>query len=64
MGTLTEIEAAVEGLSPRELQELLQFLSVRLRLLKMPEPREFTVEQLTAWVEQDEGDMRRFVEGT
>jgi len=62
MSTLTEIEAAVDGLTPQELQELFQFLTARLRLSAMPAPREFTKDQIEAWVKDDESDMRRFNE--
>jgi hypothetical protein len=61
MSTLAEIEAAAEALSAEQKQELLLFLASRLRAEgRLPEPREFSAEQVAAWVSEDEADMRRF----
>lgn len=65
MSTLAEIEAAAEALPPEQKQELLLFLAARLRADRagLPEPRELTQEQLSAWIREDEADMKRFREG-
>ena len=65
MSTLAEIEAAVETLPADQMQELLVFLTTRLRAAgaRMPEPRKFPLQQMAAWIAEDEADMRRFHEG-
>jgi hypothetical protein len=65
MSNLAEIEAAADALPPEQKQELLLFLAARLRAqgARMPEPRKFSREQVTAWIAQDEADMQRFREG-
>ena len=63
MSTLAEIEAAADALSPEQKQELLLFLVARLRgATNLPEPRKFSREQISAWVDEDEEDMRRLRE--
>jgi hypothetical protein len=64
MSNLSEIEAAVDALSAQEKQELLLFLAARLREpgARPPEPRQFSSEQMAAWIADDEADMRRFRE--
>ena len=66
MTTLAEIEAAAESLPLEQKQQLLQFLTAKLRAqgVQLPEPRKFSREQVEKWVAQDEADMRRFREGT
>lgn len=65
MSTLAEIETAADVLSPQQKQELLLFLVTRLRAegTPLPEPRKFPRQQIAAWIEEDESDMRRFNEG-
>jgi hypothetical protein len=65
MKTLAEIERAAEQLPGSEQTELLHFLLQRLGAtsLPLPEPREFSSEQLKQWMDEDEGDMRRFKSG-
>jgi len=65
MSTLAEIETAADVLSPQQKQELLLFLVTRLRAegTPLPEPRKFPRQQIAAWIEEDETDMRRFNEG-
>jgi hypothetical protein len=65
MSTLAEIEAAADSLPPEQKQELILFLATRLRGagVKLPEPRQFTREQVDDWIAEDEADMRRFREG-
>jgi len=65
MSTLTEIEAAVEALPPREKAELLLFVAGQLRAegASLPEPRLFSPEQLQAWMDEDEADMQTFRAG-
>ena len=65
MSTLAEIEPAAEMLPAVEQQELLLFLAARLRARgdALPEPRLFTPEQLQAWMDEDEADLRRFDAG-
>jgi hypothetical protein len=60
MSTLAEIETAADALPPAEKQELLLFLAARLRAGgPLPPPREFTREQIEAWIAQDEADWKR-----
>jgi hypothetical protein len=65
MTTLAEIEAAAANLSPEQKQQLMLFLASRLRDegAPLPEPREFSREQIQQWIAEDEADMRRFREG-
>jgi hypothetical protein len=65
MSTLVEIESAAAALSAGEKAELLLFVAQQLReeRLPLPEPRLFTQDQLQAWMDQDEDDMRRFRAG-
>jgi hypothetical protein len=65
MKTLVEIERAVEQWPAAEQTELLYFLAQRLdeANLALPEPREFSAEQLQQWMDEDEADMRRFQAG-
>jgi hypothetical protein len=62
MTTLAEIEAAAANLPSREKVELLLYVAGRLREegAALPEPRLFSHEQLAAWMDEDEEDMRRF----
>lgn len=65
MSTLLEIEKATAELSADEQKELLRFL---LRIIPveeaaLPEPRLFSPEQLKAWMDEDEEDMRKFRAG-
>ncbi len=65
MSSLAEIEAAADALPPEQKQELMLFLSTRLRAVgaRLPEPRQFSREQTAAWIAEDEADLRRFREG-
>jgi hypothetical protein len=65
MTTLTEIENAVTGLPAAKRTELLLFVAESLRNEEapLPEPREFSAEQLRAWMDEDEEAMRRFQAG-
>jgi hypothetical protein len=58
---LAEIENATESLSAAEKQELLVFLASQLRSerQKTPPPRRFTIEQINAWIAEDEADLQR-----
>jgi hypothetical protein len=59
--TLAEIERAADALPAHEKQELLLFLASRLRSEgTMPEPREFTKEQIDRWIAEDEAELREF----
>jgi hypothetical protein len=62
---LAEIERAAEQLTGAEQTELLYFLAQRLsdKNLPLPEPREFSAEQLQKWMDDDETDMQRFKAG-
>jgi hypothetical protein len=62
MSTLSEIEAAADALTAEQKQELLLFLATRLRAQggRLPEPRAYSSEQMTAWIAEDEADMKRF----
>ena len=59
--TLDEIETAADALSAGQKQELLLFLAGRLRAEGpgLPEPREFSAEQVAAWIAEDETDAAR-----
>ena len=61
MGTLAEIEAAVDALTQEQKEEL--FLATRLHAGtgELPPPREFTREQLERWITDDEAGYRRFL---
>jgi hypothetical protein len=65
MGTLAEIEAAVDALTQEQKEELFLFLATRLRAGtgELPRPREFTREQLERWITDDEAGYRRFLAG-
>jgi len=65
MTTLSDIEKAADALPAEQKQELLLFLAARLREQRgdLPEPRRFASKQVTAWINEDEADMRRFSEG-
>jgi hypothetical protein len=65
MSTLAEIEAAADALPPQQKEELFLFLAARLRGEgePLPPPREFSPEQIAAWIADDEEGMRRFREG-
>jgi hypothetical protein len=65
MSTLAEIEAATEGLTPEQREELFLFLAARLRSASdsLPTPREFTSEQIEGWIADDDAEMRRFRQG-
>ena len=62
MKTLVEIERAAEELPPAQRTELLLFLveTLRKEQVPLPEPRQFSAEQLQAWMDEDEDAMRRF----
>jgi len=64
MSTLAEIEQATEKLSPQQKQELMLFLGARLRAERasLPEPRQFSREQVQSWISEDEADLQRFRE--
>ena len=65
MSTLAEIESAATALSSREKAELLLFVTGQLRAegAPLPEPRLFSPDQLRAWMDEDEDDMRKFRAG-
>jgi hypothetical protein len=64
MSSLAEIEQAAEKLSPLQKQDLILFLGARLRAERasLPEPREFSREQIQSWLAEDETDLKRFRE--
>jgi hypothetical protein len=64
--TLAEVERAAEKLSPAKQTELLYFLVQRLDAanLPLPEPRDFSDEQIQQWLDLDEEEMRKFKAGT
>lgn len=63
MTTLAEIEAATDSLTPEQKQELFLFLAARLRGAgRLPPPRDFSLEQIEAWIANDEEGMRRLRE--
>ena len=62
MSSLPEIEAAAAELQPEQQQELLLFLASRLRghAIRLPEPRNFSSDQVSAFLVEDEADMAAF----
>ena len=66
MQSLVDIEQAVENLSAEQQAELLLFVAERLRSQQapLPEPREFSEEQLLAWLVEDVRAMERFRAGS
>jgi hypothetical protein len=66
MQSLIDIEQAVENLSAEQQAELLLFVAGRLRSQQapLPEPREFSEEQLLVWLDEDERAMERFRAGS
>jgi hypothetical protein len=65
MSTLAEIEAAADALPPEQKKELILFLAARLRAgaEELPEPREFSREQIDQWIKDDEEGYRSFLDG-
>ena len=66
MQTLIDIEQAVQRLSAEQQAELLLFVAERLRSqgAPLPEPRDFSEEQLRSWLDDDERAMARFLAGS
>lgn len=66
MQSLVDIEQAVENLSAEQQAELLLFVAERLRSQQapLPEPREFSEEQLLVWLDEDQRAMERFRAGS
>jgi len=64
MSTLAEIEQAVEKLPAQQKQELMLFLGAKLRAERagIPEPRQFSRDQVQSWVSEDEADLKRIGE--
>lgn len=64
MSTLAEIEKAAEKLSQQQKQELMLFLGAKLRAERagLPDPRQFSREQVRSWVAEDEADLKCFRE--
>lgn len=62
MHSLGDIEQAVANLSAEQQAELLLFVAARLRSqsIPLPEPRDFTEEQIRQWLDEDERAMDRF----
>lgn len=58
---LSEIEALIDSLSLAQKQELLLFLTARLRRERrsVPGPRDIPREQIGAWIAEDERDLER-----
>ena len=65
MSSLAEIESAAAVLPAEEKAKLLLFVADQLRArgAPLPEPRLFSQEQLQAWMDEDEEDMRKFRAG-
>jgi len=62
MSTLAEIELAARRLSPAEKQQLLILVAQSLREqgAPLPEPRLFSRQQMQAWMDEDERDLKAF----
>lgn len=65
MSTLVEISNAAQKLTPDERRQLLLELAASLRNERqpLPAPREFSMEEMQSWMDEDEADMKRFREG-
>jgi hypothetical protein len=65
MSTLGAIEAAADALPTEQKQELLLFLSARLRARggELPPPRKFGRGPIEEWIKTDEEGTGRFREG-
>ncbi|HXE54225.1 MAG TPA: hypothetical protein VN541_14475 [Tepidisphaeraceae bacterium] len=65
MSTLAEIELAARQLSPAERQQLLIRVAQSLREggHPLPEPRDFSIEEMRAWMDEDERDYQKFLRG-
>jgi hypothetical protein len=65
MSTLVEIADAARKLTPDERRQLLLQLAESLRAehQPLPPPRKFSREEMQAWMDEDEADMKRFREG-
>jgi hypothetical protein len=62
MSSLAEIEVAADSLSSEEKEELLRFLTIRLRKERLQTaPRIYSDEELAAMLAEDEADGERFV---
>lgn len=64
MSSLPEIESAIRQLSLEERQRLLLSLAQMLRAEtgSLPPPRQFTVEQMKQWMDEDEEEFNRLRE--
>ena len=62
MSTLLEIEKAADNLPPKDKQELFLFLAARLRAEgdALPAPRQFSSEEVSSWIAEDEADWKKF----
>lgn len=63
MSTLLEIEKAANKLAAKDKQKLFLFLAERLRAEKgnaLPEPRQFSSEEISSWISEDEADWEKF----
>lgn len=65
MSTLPEIEAATEGLTRQEQEQLFLHLASRLRAEagELPALQQYSAEQIDTWVLRDEADMKAFRAG-
>jgi hypothetical protein len=64
VSTLAEIEAASDGLSAAEKEEVLRFLAIRLRRDRsLPAPRIYSDEELASMLAEDEADGERLRQG-
>lgn len=61
MSTLTEIANAAKQLTANERRQLLIELagSLRSENQPLPEPRNFSLEEMESWMDEDERDMKR-----
>jgi hypothetical protein len=65
MNKLTDIMTAIDALSTKQKRELFLFLATRLHTdaSPLPAPRKFSLEQMQAWIADDEEGMRRLLAG-
>lgn len=65
MSTLLEIENAADSLPAQDKQKLFLFLAARLRAEgnSLPAPRQFSSQDVSSWVAEDEADWKKFQSG-
>ena len=65
MSALEELEKAADTLPPDQKQELMLFLAARLRTQggRLPEPRQYSAEEIEGWIAEDDADWKKLIAG-